>query len=80
MINNLTTARRVIEATKFGGKTIKWSKLSEPERMMVRDALIKANYWGGDKYPPGTSLTMEISTAKQSDINWKEIFVEVPND
>jgi len=73
MINDLETARRVITASKFGGKRIKWGKLSEWERMFVRDALIRANYWGGDKFPSGTPLEMEISTAKQSDIDWHSV-------
>jgi len=73
-VRDVETARKVIDACKFGTKQVRWIKLSEGERMILRDAFIFLNYHLGEKLPAGvTNGSMEISRADRSDINWVEI-------
>lgn len=76
-IDTLVKARAVIEACKFGRNTFQWHKLSEPERMTLRDAIIKAHAWGNDKltnsWVKGAIKDMTISEMPQSNINWDAI-------
>ena len=73
-VRDVETAREVIKACKFGTKQVRWIKLSEGERMILRDAFIFLNYHNGEKLPAGvTNGSMEISRADRSDINWVEI-------
>lgn len=73
MIDTLEKARAVIEACKFGKFTFQWGRLSEGERMTLRDAIIKAHAWGGDPIQRGSIKDMEISSLPQSNINWDAI-------
>lgn len=73
-IRNLDVARRVVKACKFGTNKLCWSRLSEGERMVLRDALVKAHYWGQDKLPKEALRDMEISSADQSSIDWEWVF------
>ena len=73
-VKDADTARKVIDACKFGTKRVCWIKLSEGERMILRDAFIFLNYHNGEKLPAGVANgSMEISIADRSDINWVEI-------
>lgn len=73
-VRDVDTARKVIKVCKFGTKQVRWIKLSEGERMILRDAFIFLNYRLGEKIPSGvTNGSMEISRADRSDINWVEI-------
>jgi len=73
-IRNLDIARRVVKACKFGTNKLCWSRLSEGERMVLRDALVKAHYWGKDRLPKEALQDMEISSADQSSIDWESVF------
>lgn len=73
-IRNLDLARSVIKACKFGTNRVCWSRLSESERMILRDAFYKAHIWGGDKLPKAATQEMEISISNGSNIDWQLIF------